>query len=124
MTFPSISTRLSNIISTDQVEVKNKIDELLGIEIMLERSLNDPPERVIWRPIVRESSEIFLSLAVDRGSCTMWGPIKKCLDKIVRLIRYYEIKEETTLFELTWKAKMDHVEVPGPVKDTVLQYLL
>jgi len=123
MTFPSISTRLSNIISTDQVEVKNKIDELLGIDIMLERGPNDVQD-VVWRPIVRESCEIFLSLAVDRGSCTMWGPIKQCLDKIVRLIRYYEIKEETTLFELAWKAKMDHVEVPGPVTDTILQYLL
>ena len=121
MTFPSISTRLSNIISTDQVEVKSKIDELIsvGIELMLEGDY-DPPPRLTLRLIARESSEIFL----PNGNCDMWDDIKQCLDKIVKLIRYYEIKEETTLFELAWKAKMDQVEVPGPVKDTILQYLL
>ena len=62
---------------------------------------------------------------------------KEKLDKIIRLITYYEIKEATTLFELAlWKAKIDQadisnptdraacqIEVPGPVKDTILQYL-
>ena len=122
--FPSISTRLRNIISTDQVEVKSKIDELLGIEIMIETGFGNDVQRVTWRPIVREGTEIYLSLADYCGRCEVWGPIKQCLDKIVKLIRYYEIKEETTLFELHWKAKMDQLEVPGPVKDTILQYLL
>ena len=68
---------------------------------------------------------------------------KEKLDKIIRLITYYEMKEATTLFELAlWKAKIDQadeaddkvnnyitnreacrVEVPGPIKDTILQYL-
>ena len=62
---------------------------------------------------------------------------KEKLDKIVKLITYYEVKEATTLFELAlWKAKIDQadrgrllirgscrVEVPGPVKDSILQYL-
>ena len=53
-------------------------------------------------------------------------------------IRYYEIKEATSLFELAlWKANLDQAsemtrrstrgkyraEVPGPVKETILQYL-
>ena len=56
---------------------------------------------------------------------------------VKRLIRHYEIKEATTLFELAlWKAGFDQkdisspadrsacrIEVPGPVKDTILQYL-
>jgi len=60
------------------------------------------------------------------------------LDEIVSLIVYYEMKEATTLFELAlWKARIDQtdmsnpadrtasrIEVPGPVKDTILQYLL
>jgi len=59
------------------------------------------------------------------------------VDQIVEVITYYEMKEATTLFELAlWKAKIDQaeeaadinreayrIEVPGPVKDTTLQYL-
>ena len=51
------------------------------------------------------------------------------------IFKYHEIKEATTLFELAlWKAKIDQeehpisreayrIEVPGPVKDAILQYL-
>lgn len=63
--------------------------------------------------------------------------IKEDLDKIVRLIAYYEIKEATSTFELAlWKLRLDqvgnasagnrkhfHMDVPGPVKDAILQYL-
>ena len=56
--FPRISTRLRNIIPTDQVEVKSKIDELLllgGIDLMLEGGRDD--QRVTLPcPIARESS--------------------------------------------------------------------
>ena len=61
---------------------------------------------------------------------------KEKLSKVEGLISYYEIKEATTLFELAlWKARIDQavdevdyrdahrIEVPGPVKDTILQYL-
>jgi hypothetical protein len=56
---------------------------------------------------------------------------------IIKLISYYEMKETTILLELAlWKYKIDeadvpntavaretcHIEVPGPVKDTILQY--
>jgi len=74
---------------------------------------------------------------------TTWGRMetlvevnKEKLDKIIRLLDYYEIKEATTMFELAlWKAKIDQVgdinrdidmyrvEVPGPVKDRILQYI-
>ena len=74
----------------------------------------------------------------DSSKCSgpLWGVITQKLDKIVRLIKYYEIKEATTLFELAlWKANIDQAEgasinrgvcridVPGPVKDTILQHL-
>ena len=68
---------------------------------------------------------------------TLTDSYKVKLDKIVRLIRYYEIKEATTLFELAlWKAMINQtdisssagrvayrIEAPGPVKDTILQYI-
>ena len=60
------------------------------------------------------------------------------LNKVEKLISHYEIREATTLFELAlWKARIDQTaastnpssytssrtEVPGPVKDVILQYL-
>ena len=120
--FPSLSTRLDNIVQAGQRDIEPKMDDITAVE---------------WRsgelsiPAFRQQRE-------DR-----WGIVetvvevdKEKLDKIVRLIRYYEIKEATTLFELAlWKSKIDQaegdsadrgecrVEVPGPVKDTILQYL-
>ena len=63
--------------------------------------------------------------------------MRSSLDKIVDLIVYYEMKEATIIVELAlWKAKIDQtdennpadrdvcrIEVPGPVKDAILQYL-
>ena len=67
---------------------------------------------------------------------TNWAIIRESLLKIGRWTRYYEIREATTLFELAlWKANMDQakatptnrnaycIEVPGPVKETILKYL-
>ena len=58
------------------------------------------------------------------------------LEKIVKLISFHETKEATSLFELAlWKEKINQaevnninreacrIEVPGPVKDTILLYL-
>ena len=53
------------------------------------------------------------------------------------MVSYYELKEATSMFELAlWKSKLDQadatnatnrvayrMDVPGPVKDTMLQYL-
>ena len=86
--------------------------------------------------IVRRGSELFIQGAVLRGGSN-WNTIKASLDQIISWIRFYEIKEETTLFELAlWKTRLDQadeatdinreayrIEVPGPVKETILQYL-
>ena len=59
------------------------------------------------------------------------------LAKVKGLIAFYEMKEATIIFELAlWKSRIDQAdlsspsdrracrtEVPGPVKDTILQYL-
>ena len=88
--------------------------------------------------IVRRDSGGFLISTRDRGNRVDWKIVKQSFDKMYKLISYYELKEATSLFELAlWKAKIDQVddvielasrdayriEVPGPVKDTILQYL-
>ena len=59
------------------------------------------------------------------------------LCRITGLVSYYELKEATTTFELAlWKFNLDQadatnttnraayrIDVPGPVKDIMLQYL-
>ena len=68
-----------------------------------------------------------------------WCSVEHHFGQIVNLMKYYELREATTLFELAlWKAKIDQVEddiyyargrdacrveVPGPVKDTIIQFL-
>ena len=64
-----------------------------------------------------------------------WNAIKESLGRIVQLIAYYEMKEGTTIFELAlWKAQIERsdkpvnrqvcrINVPGPVKDAIIQYL-
>ena len=66
-----------------------------------------------------------------------WDIVKQRLDRIVHLITYYETRAATTQFELAlWQTNMDQaddinpnnreayrIEVPGPVKETILAYL-
>ena len=128
-TFPPFSTRLENIIQVGYwLEVEGKIDEIGGVVVE------------------RRGSEIFVS-AADMRRGNNWDTIKHVIDRINEVITYYEKKEATTLFELAlWKANLDRasdmtreacrtrgkyrstrgkhrIEVPGPVKDAILQYL-
>ena len=121
--FPRLSTRLENIIQAGQRGIELKMDGIPAVE---------------WRG--GELSIPSMSQEIEN----QWGRVntlveldKEKLDKIVRLIRYYEVKEAATMFELAlWKVKIDQadisnpteraacrIEVPGPVKDTILQYL-
>lgn len=115
-TFPKLSTRLENIIQVGHwSEVMDKIDEVRGL-------------------VERRGSEIFVSTALVEGN--NWLQAKQSLQKIICLITYYEKKEATSLFELAlWKFKINQakasdidreayrVDVPGPVRDTILHYL-
>ena len=111
--FPTISYRLENIIQTDHwEELEDKVNEVRGV--------------VQW-----ESDKLFVSVAHN------WDDIRRDLGRITRLVSYYELKEATSTFELAlWKFKLDQadatnttnraayrMDVPGPVKDTMLQYL-
>ena len=81
-----------------------------------------------------ERNKLFVSrLAIYHN----WDGVRRDIGKITQLVSYYELKEATTTFELSlWKSKLDQadainttnrsayrIEVPGPVKDTVLQYM-
>jgi len=117
LSFPSLTTRLNNIIRAGQTEIRNKIDSA----------------RFGGGAWVLRNGELF----IPRSALRDWEAIRQNLDRIDEVITYYEIKEATTLFELAlWKAKLNQAEqaadidreahridVPGPVKDTILQYL-
>ena len=117
-TFPTISTRLDTLIQTGHwEEIENEVDEVRGV-------------------VEVSGGECFVSTQTMGGGRN-WNQVRESLDKIVRLISYYELKEGTSILELAlWKFKLDQVDkanpiprkkcrldVPGPVKDIILQYL-
>ena len=118
-TFPTISSRLDNLIQTGHWdEINNRVDTVRGV-------------------VERSGGELFVSTQT-MGEGRNWNRVRDDLDKIIRLISCYELKEGTSLFELAlWKFKLDQVDnkdnpiprkkcrmdVPGPVKDIILQYL-
>ena len=114
--FPMISYRLVNIIQTGHWEgLDDRLNEVRGV--------------VQW-----ESDKLFVSRATHR----IWNDVRKDIRRITRLVSYYELKEATSTFELAlWKSKLDQadatnttnrtayrIDVPGPVKDIMLQYLV
>ena len=118
-TFPTISTRLDNLIHTGHWDdIENEVDEVRGV-------------------VERSGGELFVSTQTMGEYYQNWNRVRESLDKIIRLISYCEQKEATSIFELAlWKFKLDQVDkanpiprkkcrmdVPGPVKDIILQYL-
>ena len=116
-TLPTISNRLDALIQTGHwEEIENEVNEVRGV--------------------VERIGELFVSTRSLRGGRN-WSAVRRDLNKISRLISYYELKEGTSMFELAlWKFKLDQVDeanpiprkkcrmdVPGPVKDIILQYL-
>ena len=114
--FPNLSTRLETIIQLGQTEVEDKIDNISDL-------------------VERSGSEMFVS-DVRFVHGLHWITTRGILGRIDRLLTYYELKEATTLLELAlWKsninqAEMKHtnrvhyrIDIPGPVKNTILQYL-
>jgi len=116
--FPRFSARLDYIIQAGQRGIEAKMDDIPAVE---------------WR-----DGELSIPVNIRAGyRNTDIYLDKEKLVKVEELLTYYEMKEATTLFELAlWKASIDQaeaastdreayqIEVPGPVKDTILQYLL
>ena len=83
------------------------------------------------------NGKVVSCLHLSRGSYHILSHVRRDLVRISQLVSYYELKEATTTFELAlWKSKLDQagatnptnrsdyrIDVPGPVKDTMLQYL-
>ena len=81
----------------------------------------------------RRGGEIYIPVEATRRR-EGWL-LKDYFWRIPNSIKHHEMKEATTIFELAlWKAKIDQgeddvfrtacrIEVPGPVKDCILQYL-
>ena len=118
-TIPTISTRLNTLIHTGHwEEIENGMDTVRGV-------------------VQRIRGGYFVSTQAMGGGGRNWNTAREDLGKIIRLISYYELKEATSIFELAlWKFKLDQVDkanpiprkkcrmdVPGPVKDIILQYL-
>lgn len=111
---PSISRRLEAILQTCQTEIEDKINELTGVEM-------------------RRGELLISAEAMQAGA--NWSSIKASVGRIAQLISYYEMREATTIVELAlWRVKIDQadenltnrdacrIDVPGPVKDTILQF--
>ena len=126
ITFLSLSSRVYDMIGAGQFGIQDKIQQYMNrgvIEWRRGGTIQISPVEVAWFSRIR------------RGDG--WGIVKEHLRRIVNWIKYYEMKEATTLFELAlWKAEIDQVDeadprdqdacrvdVPGPVKDIILQYL-
>ena len=120
--FPGLWTRLNNVIQAGHRGIEAKIDDIPAVE---------------WR-----DGELVIPAVHREMEIRLWRRLndvvevdKEKMNKIKGLISYYELKEATTLFELAlWKARIDQandeinreacrIEVPGPVKDTILQLL-
>mmetsp|Transcript_40780 Transcript_40780/g.85663 ORF Transcript_40780/g.85663 Transcript_40780/m.85663 type:complete len:360 (+) Transcript_40780:163-1242(+) len=114
--FPSISMRLGSIAcDRGRSDISHEIDDNLDIEVVDGEFLIDCHPLRGWRS---------------------WNSFRESLNRILRLMTYYELKEATTIFELAlWKSKVSEgsnigdanrcacrIEVPGPVKDTFMQY--
>ena len=93
-TFPTISTRLDNLIQTGHwEEIENEVNEVRGV-------------------VERSGGDLFMStLTMDmlgmRGGRN-WDAVRNDIDKIIRVISYYELKEATSILEVAlWKVKID-----------------
>jgi len=118
---PSLSTRLESIIevSNQRETIESKINAIQGIE--------------------KRDSELLIP-ARGVGNGANWKVVREILDNIISVLDYHEVKEATTSIELAfWKAEIQSkaeeinhneidrrgccIDVPGPVKDTILEYL-
>ena len=136
--FPSISSRLEIIIQTEYYpRVVTKVDEISGEVIQRSSSELYVTAEAMGAMVEREreSHELFFSPPIREARESNWNAVRQRLRKISAVITYYEMTEATSLFELAlWKAKIDQgeensdrdacrIDVPGPIKDTILQYL-
>lgn len=129
ISFSSLSARVDDIIRAGYTDIEMKLDINQG---GLERR-----EGEIVLPTARMNSLYIGSTARENQASEVlwdqhWKRIRASIDSILAMITYYELKEATTILELAlWKCMIGQgkkrsscrIEVPGPVKDTILQYI-
>lgn len=127
ITFPGISSRLSYLPEGSSANIDTKINGLSLVELS---------NGMIFAPIAAESEILSTGDAYAEGRGAYWNTVQQNMNDIINWIRYFEMKEATTLFELAlWKAMIDQeeshlsnrkacrIDVPGPVKNAIMQYL-
>ena len=101
-TFPTISSRLDTLIQTGHwEEIKNEVDEVRGV-------------------VERSGGELFVS-AQTMGEGRNWNTVRRDIEKIVRLVAFYE--SQLPILDIAFTDTCD-IGVPGPAKDIILQYLI
>lgn len=143
--FPILSSRFGALVRVGYSDIVNKTNNLPGVHyqitIQTPRRRKQQHNRRIGEIVIPAYRMVtILRRGYDpREHQKMrhnWVAIKSKLDMVVDLIACYEKKEATTLLELAfWKANMnqaddhpingeaDRIEVPGPAKDTIMQFL-
>ena len=136
LNFPCLSKRLEYIIKISRCldDIRDKIDVIPQIVRRDSGRFRSLPAHAI--PFVKRESSGY-GFRICNGNRD-WKSVKRSFDVVHKLISIYESREAKSLFELAlWKAKIDQVddvvepanrdayriEVPGPVKDAILQYL-
>ena len=113
--FPTISKRAKNLIDTGITEIEDKLTSNQYFE---------------WR-----GGELLVHH--DAIGSANWKATRTHLDRVLTWVSYYELREATTTVALAlWKIKIGETgaatveerdacrgEVPGPVKDAIIQHL-
>ena len=136
ISFPSLLSRLEEIVLAGQTQARNKVNDIHGVQIRdgkVSISATFITEDQIYSDEESDSdNESHPIVHLD------WSAVRKKRDMILDLIVFYEKREATCLFELAlWKSQITiaednrnpidreacRIDVPGPVKDAILQYL-
>ena len=133
--FSNISSRLESIIQTGHwPDMESKLTTIDPLAIV--RGGDVLVSNRLLRGIRGDYNPFTMTSGIAIGS-TDWLQVKAWFNRLVQLTLHYELKEATTLIELAmWKAKLDEVDdtnpsdrdacrvdMPGPAKDSILQFL-
>ena len=119
--FPATFNRVKSLSEADRTPLEVKLSNIEGFQ---------------WRG--EEASISLQPNEADDWPFHHWGPTRRIMDEVLAWTNYHEIREGTTMFELAlWKVKIEEswvvtsfecnachtIDVPGPVKESILQCL-
>ena len=137
ISFPSLFSRLEDIVLAGQTQARTKINDIHGVEIR-------DGKVSISATFISEGQSDYSDEESDSDNESRpiihldWSAVREKRGMILDLIVFYEKREATCLFELAlWKARISiaednqnpidreacRIDVPGPVKYAILQYL-